>query len=61
MGDMLPWALDQLRNRLPEMLTFAGGGDLVPKLDRASIDASLRDVEKLACEAQVALKRQQGR
>ena len=56
LGEMLPWALDQLRNRLPQMLGFAGGGDLVPKLDPERIEASLVEVEKLALQAQAVLQ-----
>jgi hypothetical protein len=55
LGDMLPWALHQLRTRLPEMLAYAGGDDLVPKLDRERIASSLAEVERLAREAQAAL------
>jgi hypothetical protein len=57
LGEMLPWALHQLRTRLPEMLAFAGGADLVPKLDRERIEASLEEIERLAREAQAELAR----
>ena len=57
LGEMLPWALHQLRTRLPEMLAFAGGADLVAKLDRDRIEASLGEVERLAREAQAELAR----
>jgi hypothetical protein len=55
MGPMLPWALDQIRNRLPEMLLFAGGEALVSALDADRIEASLAEVEKLAREAEAVL------
>ena len=55
LGEMLPWALHQLRTRLPEMLAFAGGQDLVPKLDPERIEASLDEVERLARTAQAEL------
>lgn len=55
LGEMLPWALQQLRTRLPEMLVFAGGQDLLPKLDPERIEASLADVESLARAAQAEL------
>lgn len=55
LGPMLPWALAQIRTRLAEMLSFAGGEALVPKLDAARIDASLVEVEKLAHQAEDAL------
>jgi len=57
MGEMLPWALGQLRHRLPQMLERAGGKDLVPKLDRASLDAGIARVEALARSAQAELRR----
>jgi len=57
MGEMLPWALGQLRHRLPQMLERAGGKDLVPKLDRASLDAGIARVEALARSAQAELQR----
>jgi hypothetical protein len=57
MGEMLPWALDQLRHRLPQMLERAGGKQLVPQLDRARLDAGLERVEALARTAQAALRR----
>jgi hypothetical protein len=57
LGEMLPWALHQLRTRLPEMLAYAGGEDLVAKLDRKLIASSLAEVERLAREAQKELAR----
>jgi hypothetical protein len=57
LGEMLPWALHQLRTRLPEMLAFAGGADLVAKLDRARVESSLGEVERLARAAQAELAR----
>jgi hypothetical protein len=58
MGPMLPWALDQIRSRLPAMLSRAGGDALVSMLDAARIEASLAEVEKLAKEADAALAAQ---
>ena len=55
LGEMLPWALHQLRTRLSEMLAFAGGQDLVPKIDRERLEASLVEVERLAVAAQAEL------
>ena len=40
---------------LAEMLSFAGGAELVPKLDAALIDEVLFEVESLAEKAQIAL------
>ena len=51
-GDMLPWALDRLRNRLSDMLTEAGGGDLAPRLDAAVLGKVVDEVGGLAEEAQ---------
>ena len=56
MGEMLPWALGQLRHRLPQMLERAGGKSLVPKLDRARLEAGLAKVEALARDAERALR-----
>jgi hypothetical protein len=47
-GDMLPWALDCLRVRLPEMLTEAGGAALVPGLDPAAVRAVVDEVAEIA-------------
>jgi hypothetical protein len=54
MGDMLPWAIERLRTRLPEMLTEAGGGHLVPELDAALVDRVVDDVAVLARDAREA-------
>ena len=40
-GDMLPWALERIRTRLPEMLTEAGGAHLVAGLDQEAIEHAL--------------------
>lgn len=57
LGEMLPWALQQLRTRLPEMLEFAGGGDLTSKLEASAIEASLPEVHRLAVAAQAELQK----
>jgi len=57
MGEMLPWALDQLRHRLAQMLERAGGGALCAKLDGASLELGIAQVEKLARAAQASLRR----
>jgi hypothetical protein len=51
-GDMLPWALERIRTRLPEMLTEAGGAHLVARLDLEAIEHALRLVTPMAEEAQ---------
>ena len=51
-GDMLPWALERIRTRLPEMLTEAGGAHVVPGLDQGAIEQALLHVAPMAEEAQ---------
>jgi hypothetical protein len=53
-GDMLAWALDCIRHRLPEMLRHAGGAELAGRLDPAAVDAALVDVTAQATSAQAA-------
>ena len=53
-GDMLPWAIERLRTRLPEMLAEAGAADLVPRLDQSLVDAALADVRRMADAARAA-------
>jgi len=53
-GEMLPWALECIRHRLPAMLPRAGGAALVGRLDQAAIDAALATVAPLAEAAQAA-------
>jgi hypothetical protein len=53
-GEMLTWALECIRHRLPEMLPRAGGAALVDRLDRAALDAALDEVAPLAIAAQAA-------
>jgi hypothetical protein len=57
MGDMLAWALHQLRHRLEPMLERAGGAELFAKLDREGVDAGLVKVEALARQAERELAR----
>ena len=47
-GDMLPFAIRCLRERLPEMLARAGGGHLVDRLDAGVLGPVVDNVEKLA-------------
>jgi hypothetical protein len=49
---MLPWAVRCLRERLPEMLTEAGGEHLVPQLDHAVLDPVIEKVAAMAEQAQ---------
>jgi len=53
-GDMLGWAFECIRHRLPQMLPCAGGDDLVPRLDRAALDAALDEVVPFAEAARAA-------
>jgi hypothetical protein len=50
-GDMLPWAVGCLRNRLPEMLAQAGGGHLSGKIDPAVLGPVVDEVAVLAHDA----------
>jgi len=43
-GDMLPWAIGCLRDRLVEMLEAAGGGRLVDQLESSLIGEVLSEV-----------------
>jgi hypothetical protein len=52
LGDMLPWAIERLRTRLPAMLTEAGGAHLVPQLDQALVERVIGDVAAMAERAQ---------
>ncbi|MCU1379707.1 MAG: hypothetical protein JWN29_2690 [Acidimicrobiales bacterium] len=50
-GDMLPWAIGCLRERLPEMLANAGGAHLVDGIDPAVLDPVVDEVAVLAHDA----------
>jgi hypothetical protein len=51
-GEMLTWALECIRARLPVMLPLAGGADLVDELDPGALEAALAEVGPLARAAQ---------
>ena len=53
-GDMLPWAIERLRSRLPEMLQEAGGGHLVDGIDPSTLQRTVDEVQELATKAQAA-------
>ena len=55
-GEMLPWALDRIRTRMPEMLTEAGGTHLVAGLDQKAIDRALGQVAEIAERAQATTR-----
>jgi hypothetical protein len=48
LGDMLPWALERLRTRLPAMLTEAGGADLAGQVDHEAVGRAVAEIEALA-------------
>jgi hypothetical protein len=50
-GPMLPWALGQLKGRLPEMLEEAGGGHLVPTLNPETLGVMIQNVSDKAYAA----------
>jgi hypothetical protein len=52
-GVYMSWVLDRLRTRLPDMLAFAGAGDLAASVDTEAIEAALPRVAA-AVEAQAA-------
>ena len=54
LGDMLPWAIDRLRMRLAPMLTEAGGGHLVARLDHERIASAIDEVQPLAERANLS-------
>ena len=54
MGDMLPWAIERLRSRLPAMLRAAGGNDLVEQLDAELVDRVVDEVQAMAEQARAA-------
>jgi len=53
-GDMLPWVIERLQTRLPEMLTAAGGGHIAARLDMSVIGPVIDEVAAMATEARAA-------
>jgi hypothetical protein len=51
-GPITPWALEKLRSGLPTMLVQAGGGDLAARLDQATLDRAVDEVEAIVAAAQ---------
>jgi len=51
LGDMLDWAIERLRSRLPDMLRAAGGDDIAARLDETLLAAAVEEVERLARRA----------
>lgn len=56
LGDMLPWAIDRLRTRLPAMLAAAGGDHLVAGLDPSIVDRAVGEVDTMARQARDAYR-----
>lgn len=55
-GEMLPWVLRCLGERLAEMLPVAGGSHLVPDLDPEALGAAVTEAGTLAAAAQRAAR-----
>jgi hypothetical protein len=55
-GEMLPWVIERLRHRLPEMLPHANGGHLVAQIDQAALDAVIDRIETIAVTAQADVR-----
>ena len=60
-GDMLTWALEKIRTRLPEMLAEAGGVHLVATLDPVAVNGVVDEVEPLARQAREAVRERRAR
>ncbi|MCF2530858.1 DUF7700 domain-containing protein [Yinghuangia soli] len=56
-GDMLVWAFDRLRTRLPHMLAKAGGAELAERVDNAVLEPVLAEAQALAVAARSAYRR----
>jgi hypothetical protein len=59
-GDMLDWALERLRTRLPAMLSEAGGAEVAAGLDPATVAAAVDEVEGLARQARASARSSSG-
>jgi hypothetical protein len=46
-GPMLPWALNTLRTRVPEMLVEAGGADVATRLDPDALKVAVDQIEEM--------------
>jgi hypothetical protein len=54
-GDMLDWAISALRDRLPDMLKFAGANELADRVDPTTIASSIDVIEHAARNAKEVL------
>lgn len=50
-GPMLAWTIRTLRDRLPELLTQLGAGELADSLEPAVLERALDEVERVAAAA----------
>ena len=51
-GDMLPWVVERLRTRLPDMLTEAGATDVAGRIDPDVVSKVIDEIEQMALAAQ---------
>jgi len=54
-GDMVAWAMHQLRTRLSAMMEHAGGAAIAGQVQPLQMEAALKKAERLAREAEKAL------
>ncbi len=52
LGDMLPWVVQRLRTRLPEMLRESGGAEVAARVDLEQVGRAVKEVEEMAAAAQ---------
>jgi hypothetical protein len=52
LGEMLPWVVERLRTRLPDMLCESGGAEVAAGLDLGLVAGAIGEVERLAVAAQ---------
>jgi hypothetical protein len=56
-GSYMPWVLERLRTRLPDMLAFAGAGDLARSIDPEVVEGALpRVIAAMETQAAAAAK-----
>jgi hypothetical protein len=53
LGDMLPWTLDRLATRLPEMLRMTGADELAARIDVDAVRAVLPEIERRSARATI--------
>jgi hypothetical protein len=52
LGDMLPWVMERLRTRLPDMLRESGGAEVAARVDPVVVGGVIDEVERMASAAQ---------